>query len=44
MVRRSYTPKQIMNELREAEVLLNQGSTVSEATRESVGERIHRVV
>ncbi len=33
MVRRSYRPEQIINKLREAEVLLSQGSTVDDATR-----------
>ena len=33
MVRRSYRPEQIINRLREAEVLLSQGSTVGEAAR-----------
>jgi len=33
MARRSYTPERIINKLREAEVLLSQGSTVGEATR-----------
>ncbi len=33
MARRSYRPEQIINKLREAEVLLCQGSTVSEAAR-----------
>ena len=33
MVRRSYRPEQIINKLREAEILLSQGSTVGEATR-----------
>jgi len=33
MVRRSYRPEQIINKLREAEVLLSQGSTVGEAAR-----------
>ncbi len=33
MVRRIYTPERIINKLREAEVLLSQGSTVGEATR-----------
>ena len=28
MVRKSYTPEQIINKLREAEILLNQGSTL----------------
>ena len=33
MVRRSYRPDEIINKLREAEVLLSQGSTVGEAAR-----------
>jgi len=33
MVRRSYTAEQIINKLREAEVLLSQGSTVGEASK-----------
>ncbi len=33
MDRRSYTPERIINKLREAEVLLSQGSTVGEAAR-----------
>ncbi len=33
MVRRTYRPEQIINKLREAEVLLSQGSTVGEAAR-----------
>ena len=33
MARRSYRPEQIINKLREAEVLLSQGSTVGEASR-----------
>jgi len=33
MVRRSYRPEQIINKLREAEVLLSQGSTVGEVAR-----------
>ena len=28
MVRKSYTPEQILNKLREAEILLNQGNTL----------------
>jgi len=28
MVRKSYTPEQIINKLREAEILLNQGNTL----------------
>ena len=33
MVRKGYTPEQIINKLREAEVLLSQGATVGEASR-----------
>ncbi len=33
MARRSYRPDEIINKLREAEVLLCQGSTVGEAAR-----------
>ena len=33
MVRTGYNPEQIINKLREAEILLNQGATVGEASR-----------
>ena len=33
MVRKGYTPEQIIGKLREAEVLLNQGTTIGEASR-----------
>jgi len=33
MVRNKYTAEQIINKLREAEVLLSQGATVSEASK-----------
>jgi transposase-like protein len=33
MVRKAFQPEQIINKLREAEVLLSQGSTVSEVSR-----------
>ena len=33
MVRKGYTPEQIINKLREAEILLNQGATVGEASK-----------
>ena len=33
MVRRSYKPEHIINKLREAQVLLNQGLTVGKAAR-----------
>jgi transposase-like protein len=34
MVKRGYTPEQIIGKLREAEILLSQGSTISEASKE----------
>jgi len=33
LVRRAFKPEQIINKLREAEVLLSQGVTVAEASR-----------
>jgi transposase-like protein len=33
MVRKAFQPEQIINKLREAEVLLSQGATVGEASR-----------
>jgi len=33
MVRKSYTPEQIINKLREAEIHINQGISISEASR-----------
>ena len=33
MVRKTYLPEQIINKLREAEILLNQGATITEASR-----------
>ncbi len=33
MVRRNFTPEQIINKLREAEIHINQGSSISEASR-----------
>ncbi len=33
MVRKGYTPEQIIDKLREAEILLNQGATIGEASR-----------
>ena len=33
LVRRAFRPEQIINKLREAEVLLSQGATVAEASR-----------
>jgi len=33
MVRKGYTPEQIIGKLRQAEILLSQGSTISEASR-----------
>jgi len=34
MVRKAHSPERIINKLREAEILLNQGSTVGEACRQ----------
>ncbi len=34
MARRTYKPEQIINKLREAEILLSKGSTVAEASRQ----------
>ena len=34
MARRTYLPEQIINKLREAEILLSRGSTVAEASRQ----------
>ena len=33
MVRKTYTPEQIINKLREAEIQINQGVSISEASR-----------
>jgi len=33
MVRKGYTPEQIINKLREAEVLLSQGTTIAVVTK-----------
>ena len=33
MVKKSHSPEQVINKLREAEILLNQGGNVSEASR-----------
>jgi len=33
MVRKSYAPEQIINKLREVEILLNQGANVGKACR-----------
>ncbi len=33
MVKKGYTPEQIIGKLREAEILLSQGSTITEASR-----------
>ena len=42
MVKKSHSPEQIINKLREAEILLNQGATVSEASRKiSVTEQTY---
>ena len=42
MAKRTYSPEQIINRLREAEILLNQGMTVGEACRKiSVTEQTY---
>jgi len=42
MVRRAYLPEQIINKLRKAKILLNQGVTVAEASRKiGVIEQTH---
>ncbi len=33
MVKKSYSPEQVINKLREAEILLNQGATIGEVSR-----------
>ena len=33
MVRKTYSPEQIIHKLREAEILLHQGATIGEASR-----------
>ena len=33
MVKKSYSPEQVINKLREAEILLNQGANVGEVSR-----------
>ncbi len=33
MAKKSHSPEKIINKLREAEILLNQGSTIGEASR-----------
>jgi transposase-like protein len=35
MVRRTYTPEQIINKLKEGEVLISQGVTTGEASRKA---------
>ena len=37
MVRRTYTPEQIINKLREVEILISQGATSMEASRKIGG-------
>lgn len=42
MPKRNYTPEQIINSLREAEVLMSQGSTAAEAARHlSISEQTY---
>ena len=50
MVRKSYTPEQIIDKLREAEVHISQGIPIAEAGRkvgvtgQSLGERLNRII
>jgi hypothetical protein len=39
MTKKTYTPEQIINKLREAEVHLSQGSSIGEASRKIGGNR-----
>ncbi|MFH1662682.1 MAG: hypothetical protein ABH934_02010 [Chloroflexota bacterium] len=39
MARKIYTPEQIINKLREAEIYLSQGSSIGEASRKIGGNR-----
>ncbi len=42
MARKTYTPEQIINKLREAEIHINQGTSISEASRKiSVTEQTY---
>jgi|TARA_B100002003_G_C14074519_1_gene516909 hypothetical protein len=41
MAKRTYRPEQIIKKLREAEVLLSQGSTIGEAARKIRGNRVN---
>ena len=42
MVKRGYNPEQVINKLREAEIYINQGSSISEASRKiGVTEQIY---
>jgi len=36
MVRKNFTPEQIINKLREAEVHINQGISIAEASRPTI--------
>jgi len=40
MVRKGYTPEQIIGKLREAEILLNQGANIGEASRKETPFKI----
>ena len=42
MAKKGYTPEQIINKLREAEILLSQGNSIGEASRKiSVTEQTY---
>jgi hypothetical protein len=38
MPKKGYTPEQIINKLREAEILLNQGDTIDHSQQEDWGQ------
>ncbi len=44
MVRKSYMPEQIINKLREVEVLISQGATTMEASRIKLKNKILRLI
>jgi len=43
MVKKAFKPEQIINKLREAEVLLSKGSTVGEASRK-LGDLVSQTI
>jgi len=41
MAKKGYTPEQIINKLREAEILLNQGATIAVVRKKGVSDHTH---